>query len=72
MRIFRTTTFRLVAASAIPLVAGAAICVCPLQTPDWIWALPIALGVVLLIFALGRVERHPSHWGRAPWNSNSR
>lgn len=72
MRILRTTTFRVVAASVIPLVAGAAICVCPLQTPDWIWASPIALGVILLIFALGRVERRPPHWGRTSWNPNSR
>ncbi|NTF18078.1 hypothetical protein G6L37_06645 [Agrobacterium rubi] len=36
------------------LSLGIAIMACPLKTPEWVWAGPVAGGFIVLIFAFGR------------------
>jgi hypothetical protein len=44
------------AAGAGILSLGIAIMACPLKTPAWISAAPVALGAIVVIFALGRAN----------------
>lgn len=44
------------AAGAGILLLGLTIMACPLKTPTWISACPVALGAIVVIFALGRAN----------------
>ncbi len=56
MTFLRSTRCRFLLASTVFFLLGAAVFSCPLKTPDFIWAAPVALGIVLLIFNFGRFE----------------
>jgi hypothetical protein len=54
MKRLRSLICPVFAAGAGILSLGIAIMACPLKTPEWIWAGPVALGSIVVIFAFGR------------------
>lgn len=54
MKKLRSFICPVLAAGAGILSLGIAIMACPLKTPEWIWAGPVALGSIVIIFAFGR------------------
>jgi hypothetical protein len=54
MKKLRSFICPVLAVGAGILSLGIAIMACPLKCPDWIWAAPVALGCIVLIFAFGR------------------
>ncbi len=65
MKHLRSPYWQFHAASAVMFALGAAIFSCPLETPDIMWAAPVSLGIVVLIYnfsrfnySSGRDDRH--------------
>lgn len=56
MKKLRSLICPVLAAGAGILSLGIAIMACPLKTPEWIWAVPVSLGAIVVIFALGRAN----------------
>lgn len=54
MKKLRSLICPILAAGLGFLSLGFAIMACPLKTPEWVWAGPIAGGFIVMIFAFGR------------------
>lgn len=61
MEKLRSLICPVLAAGTVIFSLGLAIMACPLKTPDFLWAVPVTLGSIVVIFSLGcsgaRAER---------------